>query len=163
MHRRPAAGRAGARRREARLIFGAGRVGRAAANLLSYAGMVAFAALSGFLPAEATTVPRARVSEALLAATPLKTAVSERWHAEKKFPAPGEKGFAPIVERRFQARLDAQGRIAIRFTTREHKALDGKHLDLSPTPDPSAPDRLAWRCRSPDLEPRLLPRSCRDG
>lgn len=143
--------------------IGARRIAAAtgAANLLSYAGMIAFVALGGYLPWEGSMAPRARITEGLAAASSLRTGVTERWSADRKFPSPGSPGFAPVVEKNHRVALERDGRIAVHFAAPGFPSIDGKRIVLTPVLDPSGAI-ARWQCGSPDIERRFLPGSCRD-
>lgn len=132
-----------------------------AANALSYAGMIAFVALGGYLPWEGSMAPRARISAGLAAASSLKAGVTERWGADRKFPAPGTPGFAPVVEQNHRVALERDGRVSVHFAAPGFPSIDGKRIVLTPVPDPSGAI-ARWQCGSPDIERRFLPGSCRD-
>jgi hypothetical protein len=132
------------------------------ANLLSYGAVIAYVQLTPFVPEIAPSQStRTILYDGFRAAQALEPRVEAFWAVHRRFPADaselGNVGEPYDTSREFGVRLEADGRIVLRFHAPHHRYLDGKQIRLTPTP-PGAPEggRLEWRCRSPDLRPELL-------
>lgn len=132
------------------------------ANLLSYGAMIAYVQLTPSVPEIAPSyTTRTILYDGFRAAQVLEPQVEAFWAVHRRFPVDagelGNVGEPYDTSREFGVRLEADGRIALRFHAPHHRHLDGKQIRLTPTP-PVVPEggRLEWRCRSPDLHPELL-------
>ena len=131
----------------------------AAANALTYAGMAVAVWL--VLPAEGSLRPQMIISEAMLAASGARSAVTERWLKDKSFPKDmREMGVAQQPGGRYRVSLGEGGRIEVEILV-DNPRVGGKHLVLTQRPAPQSPG-LEWKCSSPDIEQRLLPAPCRE-
>lgn len=131
------------------------------ANLLTYALMLVAAQASPLFPVYDSSVSRARVTEAILAAGELRGRVTEFWQTQKRFPTdPRELGYSPSAAGRFVPTLEKYGRIVVRIEGTGNPAIDGKRIELVPRQD-DASGGLRWVCAAPDIEPRNVPGSCR--
>ena len=133
------------------------------ANLLSYVLMLAVALMSPLFPARDTSLTRAKVSEAVVVASGMRGKVDEFWEARNTYPAgPSELGSQPPISGRHRVTLERDGRIVVQFVATNDVMLDGKHVELIPHADPTAPSSgLKWICRSADIDDRYLPVTCR--
>jgi type IV pilus assembly protein PilA len=130
-----------------------------AANAITYAAMAAGAA--AIYPAEGSYHLRPQISEALLAGSSVRTLVAEFWQTHDRFPKDAaELGLPDTSASRFRVNLQPEGRIEIRIHLDNDK-LRGKRLTLTPRVLDGKAGTLEWTCRSPDIEPRFLPSSCR--
>lgn len=146
-------------RRAADLPRGGVALASGAANLLSYAAMLAFVWMTGFLPKRGTMSTRARLSEALLAATGAKTSVTEFWERNKRLPVDErEAGLAPLKSKDFRVTVESGGSISVQILMPREPDVNGKRIVLTPVPEGAG---LRWACRAPEIPPRLLPVSCR--
>ena len=133
-----------------------------AANLLTYTLMIAVSLLSPFLPERDPSLTRARVSEALVTASGLRTEVTEFWVAHQRYPADFKELGSQLPEsRRYRVTLERDGRIVVHVVAPDDARINGKQLEFAPQADPAALSNLKWTCRSPDIEQRYLPAGCR--
>lgn len=130
-----------------------------AANLLSYAAMLAFVWTTAFLPERSTMSTRAQVSEAVLAASGMKSSIAEFWERNKRFPTDSrELGSMPLESKTFRVTVESGGRISVQILMLRDPDIDGKRIILTPVPGDG---ELRWNCSAPDIPPRLLPSACR--
>ena len=133
-----------------------------AANVLSYAALVAFIALTPFFKVYDEMGYREHVYFASNAANRWKEGVDKYWQNHKRFPErAGELGLARGEERRGVGSVTLQpaGRIVLELRFPADPELDGKRLIYEPR---VVDDALQWKCRTPDLAPRYAPYGCRD-
>jgi hypothetical protein len=129
------------------------------ANLATYALMLAAALVTPLYPTHDPMLARARVHEAILAATPLRESVGEFWAVQKRFPKDlRELNFTPPAQARFNIALGNAGQVAVQIQRAGNPAIDGKWIQITPQPDGPS---LKWTCSSPDLDRRILPANCR--
>ena len=111
------------------------------------------------IPAYGGYAPRAKISEAILAASATRTQVGEFYAENRRLPQASEAG-------RFRADQPPNWVESIQYQAAERRILvtlrniqPGKRFALY------AQERggeLAWTCRTVDLEKKYLPASCRD-
>jgi len=133
-----------------------------AANVLSYAALVAFITLTPFFKVYDQMGYREHVYFASNAANRWKEGVDKYWQNHKRFPErAGELGLARGEERRGVGSVTMQpaGRIVLELRFPADPELDGKRLIYEPR---VVDDALQWKCRTPDLAPRYAPYGCRD-
>ena len=102
--------------------------------------------------------PRAKVSEAVLAASGTRTELTEFFAKERRLPGPAEAARfrAERPSKYVESVVYEPGQTRIVVTLREVQP--GKRFAIYA----SAKDgNLAWSCRTIDLEPKYLPGACR--
>jgi hypothetical protein len=133
-----------------------------AANLLSYAAMIAFVWSTPMYPARSQTDLRAHVSEAILAGALTRTSVAEFWMNKKRLPSSLEElGIVSPLPDKYSVAIERGGKISVLVITPQIPDLYGKHVVFAPAPDATAEGGLRWSCSSPDIEPKYLPATCR--
>ena len=135
-----------------------------AANLLTYALMIAVIVLTQVLPEYPTMPVRARVSEALLLAGGARSAVNEYYEGKGGLPQSG--GEAQYSENAanlgpYVSAIEIRERGVVVITLAKHDNWPaGREIRLTPAPDADA-KKLNWKCRS-TLPPKVLPPFCRE-
>ena len=126
----------------------------AALVLFSFASLLAM-----LLPQYADYTPRAKVSEAILAASGLRTAVTEFQAAHQRLPSAAEAaGLDSKVEsRRVETVTWDAAQRAIVVTLRD--PFPGKRFMLRATEDQG---QLSWKCVNLDVERQHMPSTCRN-
>jgi hypothetical protein len=101
-------------------------------------------------------VVRAHVSGAMLELSAARDAVTEDFARNKALPRPRD---FPATEKHVRSiKLDAEGRLVMTLSFPDSAAADGKHVVYEPGVAGTA---IQWRCKSPDLETKYLPTTCR--
>jgi len=105
---------------------------------------------------------RAQLSETISAGSRTQSAVTEFFQANGHLPAAQRELPPPVVSKRAHVSVDSSATVTIKVMA-ESANLRGKHIILRPNVLPAENGRktLIWKCSSPDIEARFLPRSCR--
>jgi type IV pilus assembly protein PilA len=117
------------------------------------------------IPAYQDYTVRAKVSEAVLAATPGKAAVAEYFISQGSMPVgPAEAGFSPDIDSKYVQSV-VYSRTALNTATLtvsikdiNAEALAGETFVLMATGNPNNVD---WDCAPGTLETKFLPADCR--
>jgi hypothetical protein len=122
--------------------------------------VVIVAALAGWIwlqgDKERFDVRRAHVTAAVNELTLARDAVNEEFAKSMALPKPRE---VPATEKHVRSiKLEADGRLVMTLAYPDWSEGDGRHVVFQPR---IAGTTLEWSCRSPDLEPKYLPQSCR--
>ena len=135
-----------------------------AANLLSYTAMVVLVWVTAIYPERGAMTTRARVYEAMLASSGIKSAITEYWEANKRLPpdARGLEGALP-ESGKYRVAVNTGGRISVLIVMPDQPDIDGKHIVFTPIPDVSpGVEALRWECSAPEIKPKYLPATCRE-
>lgn len=130
---------------------------------LAAGSLVALTILLGVLVAKASYgdfSPRAKVSEALLAGSGMRTQVTEFHQDHGRLPtaADAAKLDTSVVSKYVASIVWDASRNVVVVTMRE--PYPGKRLEIWPVVQ--GDKLMEWRCGSPDLDKKYLPMSCRD-
>jgi len=127
----------------------------ASAMVLAYLGLF----LGMLVPASGGYTPRAKMSEAILAASAMRTEVTEFYQREGRFPTAEEarKFDLAAVSKYVESIAYDAPRRAIVVITRQ--PFPGKRIELYAIEETG---RLAWRCRGIGIDKKNLPGTCRD-
>lgn len=137
-----------------------------AANLVSYLGIALVVWFT--YPAQALKpITYLKLSEVLVNTHRLRLDVSDFLDAHKRFPdSLAELGTKSPWQTHFSRRysdlaFEKNGRIVLRLHDMNDPLFDGKRIEYDLKPHPES-RKLLWFCSSPDIEPRFLPRFCRE-
>jgi type IV pilus assembly protein PilA len=135
-----------------------------AANLLTYALMIAVIVLTPVLPEYPTMPVRARVGEVLVLAGGARSAVNDYYESKGRLPQNGgEAGFSESAANwgPYVSAIEIRERGVVVITLAKHDNWPaGSEIRLTPAPDADA-KKLSWKCRS-TLPPKVLPSFCRE-
>jgi len=130
---------------------------------LAAAGLIALSMLLLVLLVRASYgdfSPRAKISEAILAGSRIRTEVTEFHEQHGRLPGAAEaaKLDTTVVSKYVESiSWDASRNVALLSL---RAPFGGKHIELRPVLQSGR--LVGWRCASPDLDDKYLPRSCRD-
>ena len=112
----------------------------------------------GVAPMYGDYTPRAKMSEAVLAASATRTEVTEFFEKERRLPGPGEAG-------RFRAERPSRYVETVAYEPAENRLVvtlreiqPGKRFALYAS---AKEGHVTWTCRTIDVEPKYLPGLCR--
>jgi type IV pilus assembly protein PilA len=135
-----------------------------AANLLTYALMIAVIMLTPVLPEYPTMPVRARVSEALVLARGARSAVNDYYESKGQLPqSSGEAGYSETTANwgSLVSTIEVREQGVVVITLAKHDNWPaGSEIRLTPAADADA-KKLGWKCRS-TLPPKYLPPNCRE-
>ena len=113
----------------------------------------------GAAPMYGDYTPRAKLSEAILTASATRTELTEFFEKERRLPRPEEAG-------RFSAHQPSRYVETLVYEPREKRIVvtlreiqPGKRFAIYAS---ESDGKLAWTCRTIDVDPRQLPGMCRD-
>jgi hypothetical protein len=113
---------------------------------------------------ESRMIARARISEAVLIGSGVKSIVAEFYDGKGRLPQSAEEaGYAPdptLAKTLVSAIAIREHGVIVVMLNKDRDWPDGGEITLTPTED-TATKRLTWKCRS-TLPPKLLPASCRE-
>jgi uncharacterized RDD family membrane protein YckC/Tfp pilus assembly major pilin PilA len=115
------------------------------------------------IPAYQNYLVRAQVAEGMTLSGGAKVAVGDYLNAHGSLPVDNaEAGLADpgALTGRYVSSVQVQnGSVVVTFGDRADRVVAGDHLVFQPY---GSRDMLRWRCGSPDIQAKYLPRACRD-